>query len=57
MMTGKHSLEENLSKTIEKDEKELMDEMSRYPNLEKRVNRESMKTADFDIPVQQQMGG
>ena len=25
MMTGKHSLEENLSKTIERDEKELMD--------------------------------
>ena len=24
MMTGKHSLEENLSKTIEKDEKELL---------------------------------
>ena len=31
MMTGKHSLEENLEQTIQKDEKELMKEMKKYP--------------------------
>ena len=30
--------------------------MSKYPRLEKRVNRESKKTANFDIPVSKQMG-